>query len=67
MYEALGLIPSMAKRKKKKLRQYTAGRQWLMPVILATQEAEMRRTMRETLSLKNPLQKGLVNDSRCRP
>jgi hypothetical protein len=45
----------------------TDGCQWLMPVILATQEAEIRRVVvrspprqivQETLSQKNPLQKG---------
>jgi hypothetical protein len=45
------------------------GQQWLMPIILATQEAEIRRIMvpgqpgqivHETLSQKNPSQKGLV-------
>jgi hypothetical protein len=52
--------PSIKKKKK------TAGHQWLKPIILATQEAEMRRitvqsqpgqTVHETLSQKNPLQK----------
>jgi hypothetical protein len=45
------------------------GSQWLTPVILATQEAEIRRIVvqsqlrqivRETLSLKYLTQKGLV-------
>jgi hypothetical protein len=43
-----------------------AGHQWLIPIILATQEAEIRRIMvqsqsgkmaHETLSRKNPSQK----------
>jgi hypothetical protein len=43
--------------------------QWLMPIILATQEVEIRRTLvrsqprqivRETLSQEKPSQKGLV-------
>jgi hypothetical protein len=46
-----------------------AGHLWLVPVILATQEAETRRTADQsqsrqivckTLILKNPSQKGLV-------
>jgi hypothetical protein len=46
-----------------------ARRQWLTPVILATQEAEIRRIVvpsqpgqivHQTLSLKYPTQKGLV-------
>jgi hypothetical protein len=54
----------------------TVRYQWLMPVIPATQEAEIRRSMvwsqpgqivRETLSWKNPSQKlGWWNGSRCR-
>jgi hypothetical protein len=50
-------------------KQKTAGHWWLTPVILATQEAEIRRlTVRsqpgqivhETLSQKHPSQKGLA-------
>jgi hypothetical protein len=47
--------------------KYTSGRSWLMPVILATQEAEIRRTVVQRsqirqivprhLVLKNPSQK----------
>jgi hypothetical protein len=46
-----------------------ARRWWLTPIILATQEAKVRKIavqsqpgqiVRETLSLKNPPQKGLV-------
>jgi hypothetical protein len=37
--KALGSILSTTKKKKKK----RAGHQWLMPVILATQEAEISR------------------------
>jgi hypothetical protein len=33
---------------------------WLMPAILATQEAEIRRIVCETLSRKNPSQKRLA-------
>jgi hypothetical protein len=45
------------------------GYQWLVPIILATQEAEIRRMVfkaspgnivHETLSRKNPSQKGLA-------
>jgi hypothetical protein len=41
--EALGWIPSIAKKKKKfKLKKF--GGHWLLtPVILATQEAELKR------------------------
>jgi hypothetical protein len=55
------LIPYPSLKKGKK-----PGAWWLTPVILATQEAEIRRTevrspskeiVQETLSLKNPLQK----------
>jgi hypothetical protein len=54
-----------------------AGHWWLTFVILATQEAEIRRIAIEasprqivlkTLSQKNPSKKGLVSGgSRCRP
>jgi hypothetical protein len=46
------------------LRGFQARRQWLMLVILATQEAEIRRikvrSQLNTLSQKNPSQKGVV-------
>jgi hypothetical protein len=54
-----------------------AGCQWLMPIILATQEAEIRRIKArtqpgqivcETLSQKNhDKKKGWWSGSRCRP
>jgi hypothetical protein len=54
-----------------------AGCPWLLPVILATQEAEIRRIavrsqpgqiVRETLSWKKPFtEKGWQSGSRCRP
>jgi hypothetical protein len=54
-----------------------AGHWWLVSVILAIQEAEIRRIVvqsqtrqivRETLSQKNPSQKkDWWSDSRCRP
>jgi hypothetical protein len=49
-----------------KVRKTLAGHRWLIPVILATQEAEIRgiavrsqprHIIHETLSQKNPLQK----------
>jgi hypothetical protein len=52
----------------------TTGCPWLSPVILATQEAEIRRIVvqdqfrqivRGTLSHKNPTQKGLVEWLKC--
>jgi hypothetical protein len=54
----------------------TAGHQWLTPVILGTQEAEIRiavqsqprQTVCETLSQENPSQKkGWWSGSRCSP
>jgi hypothetical protein len=41
MHKVLVLIPSTAKRKKKKTKH--ARHPWLMFIILATQEAEIRR------------------------
>jgi hypothetical protein len=59
MHETLGLIPCTVKKKK-----IDARHQWLMPVILATQEAEIRRiavrsqswanTSRDPISKKKP-------------
>jgi hypothetical protein len=60
-------VPSKTKIKKKK--EEEARHWWLTPVILATQEAEIRRItvqshpgqiVRETLSQKHLTQKGLV-------
>jgi hypothetical protein len=57
-------------KKKKKKEKKKVGFQWLMPITLATQEAEMRRItvqsqprqiVCETLSQKKPItKKGLV-------
>jgi hypothetical protein len=68
MNEALGLIPSTTKKEKNKQtnKKHIVGRQWLIPAILVTQEAEIRRIVvrsqprqiiLETVSQKNLSQK----------
>jgi hypothetical protein len=62
--------------KKIKLENIRAVSQWLMPIILATQEAEIRRIMAQsqleqivlkTLSQRMHHKKGLVYSSGYRP
>jgi hypothetical protein len=57
-------------------RRFFAGCQWPTPIILATQEAEMRRIavqsqpgqiVYETISKKSQHKKGLVEWLKCRP
>jgi hypothetical protein len=46
MHEALALIPSTTKKRKKERnmnKPLGARSQWLTPIILATQEADIRR------------------------
>jgi hypothetical protein len=48
MSKTLGSIPRTKKKKKRKV----ARCQWLMPIILATQEAEIRRNKVQSQSGK---------------
>jgi hypothetical protein len=54
-------VPFIKKEKK-------AGSQWLMPIILAIQEAEIRtaNSSRDPI-MKKPIMKGWWGGSRCRP
>jgi hypothetical protein len=56
--------PHVTKKEKKRKKGEGAGRQWLTPIFLATQEAKIRRKPVQANSSQDPISKKTHNNKR---